>query len=122
MIATTISTRISAATIALALLAGCSVNTGGMGTMRDGAPISGNIGRDIDKLSFTILSARGWQCTGQTKADFDLSIVATRHVPLTCNNGLTGTAIVAVNQFSDEATMTFALDNGDEGSLSFGGK
>lgn len=88
--------------------------------MRDGAPVSGSLTRDMETVTFTVLSARGWQCVGKTSANFDMAISATRTVPLTCSNGAKGNAIVAINQFSEQATMTFALDNGQEGALTFG--
>lgn len=112
---------LTAALIGVVGLSGCSIHTGGSGQMKNGSPITGSIGREANVTTFTVLSAKGWQCSGSTKADFDLSKSSTRTIPLTCSNGATGNGIVALNQFAKQATMTFALSNGQEGAVTFGG-
>lgn len=107
---------------AVALVVGCSpISTGGTGETGQGAPISGLVTVDqINQLNrVDIISPAGWQCS----STFGLSEtpgVMTRTVPLSCNNGQTGTLVLTGNQFQQQIVGTFQLSNGINGRVVFG--
>lgn len=103
-------------------LTGCSVAIGGSGTTKDNSPIVGEIIADTSgtQTIFRIASPQGWMCESKFKPEATQATpTATTTLPLACNNGATGTAIVASHGFERKLVGTFKLSNGIEGSVTF---
>ena len=106
----------------LAIVAGCAVTRGGSGTTSKGEPVIGEIWQN-DKLDqgFTISSVRGWSCTGQlSDKQRKETVKSTAKVPMTCDNGWTGTGLISVDRLSGKANINFRLSNGTIGNVKIG--
>lgn len=105
--------------LSLLPLAACAqINTGGVGTLSTGEPISAELNLDdmSRRNSITLLSPSGWSCNGA----FPTQQTVTRTVPLNCSNGATGQIILTANQIAGQVGGTFALTNGVSGQVTFG--
>lgn len=109
------------AVAAFALTSACQpVSTGGSGQTSDGEPVAGSLAADAMQTEFTatISSPSGWNCSGVVgRPD---SPTAIRHIPLRCNNGLTGTLLLTGNQFQQQIVGSFQLSDGRSGQVTFG--
>lgn len=112
----------------LALFAACSVPLGGSGQMSDGKPIVMqrivHLGYEED---FTLSSPEGWSCKAKLDWQKHLNVpkTTTARLPLTCDNGQTGNAIITVAHLNrayvseGASSISFALKNGKSGLVRF---
>lgn len=104
----------------LSTLAACGPNTtGGSGQLSDGTPLIGTLTGSISEArsDLTVSSPGRWTCKGSyTHAAFDGT---TTKVPLTCDNGLTGTGTVVFQKFAASFVMAFSLSSSERGQVTF---
>lgn len=112
----------------LALLAACSEPTGGTGQMTDGSPVV--MQRVIHSgylEDFNLVSPAGWACktTLDWNKDLNMPYVTTARLPLVCDNGQKGTALVTVPHLRrgyvqpGQSSITFSLQNGKSGVIRY---
>jgi hypothetical protein len=87
-----------------------------------GEPVVAEIRQDANlQQSFTITSVVGWQCTGVlTSRQRDNAVDSVIQVPLTCNNGATGTSLLSIDRWKGTANINFRLSNGTIGNATIG--
>ena len=109
-------------TVATLILSACEVTRGGSGTTTSGEPVVAEVRQNSSlQQSFTITSVVGWQCTGVlTSQQRNNAVASVIEVPLTCNNGVTGTSLVSVDRWKGTADINFRLSNGTIGSATIG--
>lgn len=109
------------AAMAMALAACEPFATGGAGQTSDGQPVSGSYTFDpADRMiTVQILSPAGWSCQSRFERTGDPSVV-TRSVPLTCDDGRTGTIVLTLNQFQEQVVGSFQIRGGASGQVTFG--
>lgn len=103
-------------------VAGCEVTRGGAGQTTTGQPVVAEIRQDSNlQQSFTITSVAGWQCTGvltnEQRNDATSSVFS---VPLTCNTGVSGTSLVAIDRMRGALDINFRLADGTVGNAKIG--
>lgn len=99
-----------------ALLSGCmSTSMGGAGNTSGGTPISGELVLDAAGVNgnFILRKPAGRTCTGNVTFDSG----SAHDFPLTCDDGTTGQAIATINRFGSQMTISYRLDDGEEGSI-----
>lgn len=96
---------------------------GGVGQTQSGAALSAEaqLGSDL-KNTIVLSSIDGWSCSGAYVADRQSAI---RQFPLSCSNGASGQATLVNNAPTaglayQRATLTFRLNNGQQGTVQFG--
>jgi hypothetical protein len=104
------------------VISGCEVTRGGAGQTTAGEPIVGQVWQNNQlQQGFTISSVNGWQCQGvltnEQKNNVTTSVI---QVPITCNNGVTGTSLVSIDRLKGEADINFKLSNGVAGNVEIG--
>jgi hypothetical protein len=106
---------------AVLVLAACEpIPVGGAGQTTRGEAIVGEA--IVDPLGnenrLIIRSPRGWVCDSTFPSNHGRnSGSANRTVPLTCNNGARGNAIMSIGNFGNRLTVAFSLSNGESGNL-----
>jgi hypothetical protein len=107
----------------LLFLAACDVSTGGAGLSQRGTPFTGEITTDVQNggANLVLMSPSGLRCDGFLKNHTGTNAISTRQVPLKCNDGQTGQAILALDRIGGKATASFQLSRGEAGNIVFGG-
>lgn len=106
----------------IAAVAGCEVSRGGAGTTTQGDPVTAEVWRNSQlQEGITLTSVDGWKCQGiLTPAQVADNISSVYNVPLTCDDGVTGTALASIDRWTDELNINFKLQNGISGSVRIG--
>lgn len=112
----------SLAILSFATIAACDASVGGSGYTKDNSPLSAQINVQMNpgQNTFIISSPQGWSCSNtikHTKEPPEPS--ATLTMPLTCNNGATGTLIMTNHTLQRKIVGGFRLSNGIEGTVEF---
>ena len=100
-----------------------STPMGGVGQTQSGAALSAEAQLGSDRNNTIVLtSIDGWSCTGAYVADRQSAV---RQFPLSCSNGASGQATLVNNAPTaglafQRATLTFRLNNGQQGTVQFG--
>lgn len=98
------------------------VPVGGSGSTQRGEAIAGEI--LVDPLGAAhelfIRSPKGWQCRSVFASSKGIAKSANKTIPLECNNGATGTALLSSNRFGNQISVAFSLSNGENGSIVIG--
>lgn len=109
----------------LLALAACSLPQGGSGTTKDGSPVVLNRVMHMGyREDYTLSSPDGWSCTGTLDWNeaFIKSKSAVASMPLACQDGTKGTAMISVPHLNrnyiqpGQTAVTFSLENGKSGS------
>jgi hypothetical protein len=103
----------------VAALSGCAMQIGGSGQTTRGAPLVSRLdfASDLVTLTATIQSPEGWACSATLRDGEGTGRGVTKSAPMTCTNGATGNSVWVIQNHPTDITITFALNNGEKGSV-----
>ena len=90
-----------------------------VGKLSNGDTAQGNVTVDLVSYegTFNMVTLRGLECSGQYDAKTSISTIL---IPVSCNNGQTGTVIATRDASKVAGTATAKLKNGMSGRFLFG--
>lgn len=100
-------------------LASCGGIYGGTGQTSAGDALVSEYRSDMAARAdiITVTKPGAWVCTMSRELKPTGKSTLNWTVPVTCNNGLTGTSTWVASFYASEITATFALSNGERGSV-----
>lgn len=105
------------------VVAGCApIPFGGSGTTDQGGPLAAEVVADPTGKANRIFirSPANWECSAKFASSKPPVRRLNRNIPLLCNDGRSGTAVLSLNQQQQQMTVSFRLSDGEAGQVIFG--